>query len=64
MLQFYEKGGNPLPKAYSRERGVRALTIIYYWSRGPKTTYIFMPFHFLRILKEIESVSPKKAQKG
>ena len=55
-----EKGGKPLPKAYGlgEDGGIRALMIIDYWSRGPKATIIFIPLPFLRILKDIESVSP------
>ena len=55
------KGGNLFPKfnvgrgAYSEPWAVRALTIIDYWSRGPKATLILlMPISpFLRIFKEI-----------
>ena len=45
--------------------GVKALTIIDYWYRGPKATLIFFlfPLPFLRILKEIEIVYPKKRAK-
>ena len=42
-----QKGDNLLLKfnvgVYSEPWGVRALTIIDYWSRGPKATFIFMP---------------------
>ena len=41
--------------AYLEPWGIRALTIIDYWSRGP--------LHFLRNFKDIESVSPKKHAK-
>ena len=43
-----QKGANPLPKAYSwggaysEPWGVRALTIIGYWFRGPKAVFTFM----------------------
>ena len=46
---FHGKGGGVLGTL-----GVRTLTIIDYWSRGPKATF-FMPLSFLRI---------KRAQKG
>ena len=53
------KGVNPFPKAYGGRGGGlfgtlgdRALTVIDYWFRGPKATFIFMlhpPFaHFKR----------------
>ena len=55
------KGGNLFPKlnvrggAYSEPWAVRALMIIDYRSRGPKTTFIFVcPLPFLRLFKEIE----------
>ena len=69
-FQSGQKEGNPLPKAYGGEVGaysepwgVRALKINEYWSRGPKTAIIFMPLPFLHILKEIETISPKKTCK-
>ena len=47
MMKVEPKGGNTLPKfrrgggAYSEPLGIRALTIIDFWSRGPKATFIF-----------------------
>ena len=43
---FFHEGGNPLSRfnvggVYSIASGVSALTIIDYWSRGPKATFIF-----------------------
>ena len=47
--------------AYSETWAVRALTIIDYWSRGPKATFFFMCLDpFLHILKNVRVHNEKR----
>ena len=72
FLTYHKKGGAiililfmppNLHKLYSTINVFN--TIIYYWSKGPKATFFYAPSPFLRILNEIDIVSPKKlAKKG
>ena len=67
------KEGNSFPKfnvgggrAYLEPWGVRALSIIDYWSRGPRATYVFCPSPspFCAFQRDTLSFSLKMNKKG
>ena len=68
MDHLSTKRGNPLPDfnlggwAYSEPLGVRAVTMINYWHRGPKATFIFYALH--AFFKRERAYLLKNAQKN